>query len=269
MFSVLISIYRKEHPDYLRQSLNSIFSQTLLPTEVILVKDGALTPELDSVINEYESLHPCLKIIPLAQNMGLGHALNEGLRYCTYELVARMDTDDISKPDRFEKQVAFMETHPDIDICSAWIEEFENDTTTIFSIRKLPEKHKDIALYAMSRSPINHPVVMFKKSAVLKAGGYQHFPLLEDYYLWIRMLMNGCVFYNIPESLLFFRVSSNMFQRRGGWRYAMNEIRFQRLIHNMGFISSAQLVKNITIRLCVRIMPNRLRAFVYKKVLRK
>ena len=269
MFSVLLSLYVKEQPSYLIQSLDSLFSQTLLPSEIILVKDGPLTEELDTIVSDYERRYPILKVVALAQNQGLGRALNEGLKHCSYDLVARMDTDDIAKPNRFEKQVRVFNEHPEIDICSAWIDEFEGDLTHIISTRKLPETHNEIARYAQVRCPINHPVVMFRKKAVLEAGGYQHFPLFEDYYLWIRMLVNGAKFYNIQESLLYFRFSPAMFKRRGGWKYAMDELHFQSLLRQKKFISWSTYIKNVVIRLVTRLMPNRLRAFVYKKMLRK
>lgn len=170
--------------------------------------------------------YPYLKVLSLVTNRGLGKALNEGLKYCSHELVARMDTDDIAMPERFEKQLAVFKKYPDIDVVGAWINEFEDNVSNIKSVRKLPELPDDIRQFAKRRNPINHPVVMFRKSAVLAAGGYRHFPLFEDYYLWIRMLMNGAKFYNIQESLLYFRFSSEMFKRRGGWKYMINELHF-------------------------------------------
>lgn len=268
MFSVLLSLYSKESPSNLIQSLDSLFSQTLLPNEVVLMKDGPLTSELDNVVADYAARFPVLKVVALPQNQGLGRALNEGLRHCSYDLVARMDTDDVAKQERFQKQVEIFEKYPEIDVCSAWIDEFEEDTDKVISTRKLPERQKDIAVYAVSRNPVNHPVAMFKKSAVLAAGGYQHFPLFEDYYLWLRMLKNGAKFYNIQESLLYFRTSPDMFKRRGGWKYAMDELHFQTVMRKMGMISWKRLLLNEMIRFPIRIMPNVLRGLLYKKMLR-
>ncbi|HIT89751.1 MAG TPA: glycosyltransferase [Candidatus Merdenecus merdavium] len=267
-FSVLLSVYYKEQPDFLFQSLNSIFSQTLLPNEVVLVKDGSLFNELESVIDTYQKKYSNLKIISLSTNQGLGKALNEGLKYCSYDLVARMDTDDIAKSNRFEKQIKVFKEYPEMDICSSWIEEFEGVNDNVLSTRKLPEYHHAIIEYAKKRCPINHPVVMFRKSAVLKAGGYKHFPLFEDYYLWIRMLMNGAKFYNIQESLLYFRFSPEMFKRRGGWKYAMDELRFQRMMKQEHFISTFEFLRNVAIRFSTRIIPNSWRTLIYKKMLR-
>ena len=153
--SVLLSVYNKENPSYLAKSLDSIFSQTLFPTEVILVKDGPLNNELDSVIDLYVSQYPNLKVFSLLTNQGLGKALNEGLKHCSYDIVARMDTDDIAKPDRFEKQLAVFEKYSDIDVVGAWIDEFEDDISDVKSVRKLPELPDDIRQFAKRRNPIS------------------------------------------------------------------------------------------------------------------
>ena len=149
-----------------------------------------------------------------------------------------------------------------------WIDEFEGEVSNVLSMRKVPEQHENILRFAKGRCPVNHPVVMFRKSAVLKAGGYKHFPLFEDYYLWVRMLMNGARFYNIQESLLFFRFSPDMFRRRGGWRYAVTEVRLQTLFYKMGFIGFFSLLKNVCIRLVTRLLPNGLRSLLYKRLIR-
>lgn len=267
-FSVLLSLYIRESPAVLYQSLVSIFNQTLPPDEVVLVKDGPLTVELENVLEEFQLRFAVLKFVSLSQNRGLGEALNEGLKYCSYELIARMDTDDIAKPHRFQKQVEVFDKHQDIDVCSSWIEEFEGVTSNVTSTRKLPEEHHLILEYAKKRCPINHPAAMFRKSSVLKAGGYKHFPLFEDYYLWMRMLMNGAKFYNIQESLLYFRFSPEMFKRRGGWKYAMDELHFQQMMKQEHFISTFEFLRNVAIRFSTRIIPNSWRTFIYKKMLR-
>lgn len=269
MFSVLLSVYYNECPYFLRQSIDSLFYQSLQPAEVVLVKDGDLTPELDNVITECTAKYMHLRVVSLRQNQGLGKALNEGLKHCSYDLVARMDTDDIAKPDRFEKQIRAFQEHPELDVVGAWIDEFEETTSNIISTRKLPEVHDDICQFAKKRNPENHPVIMFRKQAVLAAGGYQHFPLFEDYYLWIRMLQNGAKFYNIQESLLYFRFSPAMFKRRGGLKYVTTELRFQNQLRNLGFITSSEYLYNVFIRVITRMMPNTLRAILYKKALRK
>lgn len=266
-FSVLLSLYFKEDPTYLRQSLESIFNQTLQPSEVVLVKDGELTPALENVINEFVEEQTTLKIVPLISNLGLGRALNEGLKYCTYDLVARMDTDDISRSDRFQRQVNFMMKHPEISVLSGWIEEFEGEISRVKTVRKLPETSEELFQYGKKRCPMNHPCVMYRKKDVLKAGGYRKFP--EDYYLWGYMLNAGYKFYNLQEPLLFFRFSSDMFKRRGGLKYALAEFRLQKEFLCIGYVNFNLFLRNITIRFIIRMMPNYLREFVYKRLLRK
>lgn len=267
MFSVLLSLYKKEDPASLRQSLDSVLSQTLMPDEIILMEDGPLTSELEEVVMDYVNRFAILKVIRLPQNRGLGKALNEGLKYCSYDLVARMDTDDISRQDRFEKQVQFMNEHKDIDVCSAWIDEFIDTIDNIVSTKKLPETNEEIVKYAKHRSPLNHPTVMFRKKAVLAVGGYSGFP--EDYCLWVKMIMNGAKMYNIQESLLYFRYSPDMIKRRGGWKYAKDDLKSQWQFFRMGFIGIGTFIYNIAIRITVRMLPNDFRNFVYKKLLRK
>ena len=267
-FSVLMSLYSKERPEFLRQSLDSVFNQTLPPDEVILVEDGPLTDELYQILNEYALSHPELRRVPLAENRGLGYALNEGLKYCSYDIVARMDSDDICKVSRFERQIRFMEENSDIDVCSSWIEEFEGDINNVLSIKKLPATHPEISQYIKKRNPINHPSSCFRKQAVIKSGGYLHFPLFEDWYLWARMFAGGYKFANIQEPLLSFRISKEMYRRRGGIRYALTNFKFQSKLHKLGIISFVQSLISGTVRGAVYIMPNSLRAFIYKNILR-
>ncbi|MBR1775009.1 MAG: glycosyltransferase [Bacteroidales bacterium] len=267
-FSVLMSVYYKEQSGFLCQALNSVFNQTLRTDEVVLVKDGPLTKELDDAIEKYQEQYPELKVIKLAKNGGLGKALNEGLKHCSFDIVARMDTDDISKPDRFEKQIKFLEQHPEIDVVSSWIDEFENNINNVKSTKKLPEKHTDIYKFGKKKCPVNHPTVVFRKHAVENVGSYLHFPLFEDYYLWVRLLQNGAKFYNIQESLLYFRLSPNMFKRRGGIKYGLDEIRLQNKFFSMGFINLPTYIYNVIIRFTTRIIPNKLRECIYLKLLR-
>lgn len=268
-FSVLMSLYFKEQADYLSQSLSSIFNQTVLPSEVILVLDGPISSDLQTIVKDFESRHEEIKVISLPINKGLGNALNEGLKHCTCEIVARMDTDDIAKQDRFEKQLAVFGRFPNVDVVSSWIDEFIGTVDNVISTRKLPEYQFELYRYAKRRCPVNHPAVMFKRDSVLFAGGYRHFPLFEDYHLWVRLLLNGSHFYNIQESLLFFRTSEDMYKRRGGLKHGLNEIKFQSLLCRMGFINPLRCITNIGIRFTTRIIPNRLREVIYQKLLRR
>jgi hypothetical protein len=180
-----------------------------------------------------------------------------------------MDSDDICYPDRFQKQIEFLTRNPTIDLVSSWIDEFIETSNNIICTRKLPEFHSKILAFAQKRCPVNHPVVVFKKSAVLKAGGYQHFPLFEDYYLWARMLMSGAKFHNLQESLLYFRTNPETYKRRGGFKHAMVEMRMQFRFRKIGLIDLPRMILNIFIRLTVRLFPNELRSFFYKRYLRR
>ena len=269
-YSVLMSVYHKEKPEYLKQAIESIQAQTLSTNDFVLVCDGPLNEQLDSVIaTKQQEMGESLNVVRLAKNGGLGNALNEGIKHCKNELVARMDSDDIAYPDRCEKQIAVFNTHSEVSICSGIVEEFTTDPNTVDTRRVLPETNAEIVEFAKKRNPENHPVIMFRKQAVLAAGGYQHFPLFEDYYLWIRMLQNGAKFYNIQESLLYFRFSPAMFKRRGGLKYVTTELRFQNQLRNLGFITSSEYLYNVFIRVITRMIPNTLRAILYKKALRK
>lgn len=268
-FSVLMSVYYKENSEYLDAALNSIFKQTVVPSEIVIVKDGKLTNELDTIIDLYQKKYSeQVKILSLPQNVGLGQALNRGLEVCTNELVARMDSDDISLSDRFEKQLTIFDQNPEIDVVGGWINEFIDDPKELVSIRKLPEHQKDILKYSKKRSPLNHVTVMFRKTAVLKVGSYQHFPLMEDYYLWVRMLKNGAIFYNIQEALVLVRSSNGMYNRRGGISYTRVESRFFKYLYEIHYINFFLLIENICIRFVVRIIPNQIRKQIYLKVLR-
>lgn len=265
-FSVLLSIYYKESPLHLIEALDSIFNQTVLPAEVILVKDGPLIAELDNIIDKYQQENSIFKVVALPKNRGLGYALNEGLKHCSYSWVARMDTDDICFPDRFEKQLEVIKLYPEFSFIGTLTAEFRDNINKIITYRKLPEKHQDILKYAKQRCPLNHPTVMYKKEAVLDLGGYNEFP--EDYHLWVRALMRGYKFYNIQMPLLYFRTSLDTIRRRGGFAYAKVEIMHQREFQKIGFLSKRELLCNCTIRIFVRIIPVKIRKWIYFSLLR-
>lgn len=267
-FSVLMSIYKAEKPSYLTMSLNSVLNQTLQASEIIIVEDGPLTTDLYAILDEFESKNPIIRRLRLSENHGLGYALCEGLKYCRYELVARMDTDDICKPNRFEVQVEFMEKNHEVDVLGTWIDEFFDVKENIVSIRKVPEGSKGLYEFGKKRNPMNHPTVMFRKSSVLKAGSYQTCMLLEDYYLWVKMLKMGMVFYNIQESLLYFRLSHDIYKRRGGLKYAITEVKFQIELHKIGYLTIFETIRNIASRFFVRVMPVCIRRRIYRRLLR-
>lgn len=269
-YSVLMSVYCKEKAEFLSASMDSIWTQTVKTDDFILVCDGPLTDELDNVIVDMEARYPnSLRVIRLKDNGGLGNALNMGIKYCSHDLVARMDSDDISRPDRCEKQLMVFKTHPDISLVSGIVEEFSDHPYYVDTRRVLPELNEQIIEFAKKRNPFNHPCIMYKKSAVEAAGGYKDFYLLEDYYLWIRMLLNGSKGYNLQEPLLWMRAGSDLYKRRSGWKYAMSQIKLFLYMRDKKFISPFQCINSITLRVGASLAPNWLRKIIFTKVLRK
>lgn len=264
-FSVLMSLYYKEQPVWFDRSMQSIWDdQTIKPNEIVLVKDGPLSNELNNIVNNWQNkLGNILKVIELKSNVGLGNALNIGLKHCSYNLVARMDTDDMSVADRFKSQISAFSSF-DIDICSSWVSEFDGSDNNITGVRKLPELHADIVNFAKIRCPINHPAVMYKKSAVLAAGSYKDMRWFEDYYLWARMIQDGARFYNIQQPLVHMRAGINQLSRRSGFDYAYREYLFLKELKSIGFLSTTEFVKMAVVRVPLRLLPKPLLKMVYK-----
>lgn len=268
-YSVLMSVYYKEKPEFLKQAIESIQSQTLPTDDFVLVCDGPLNEELDAVIAvKQQEMGTSLNVVRLAKNGGLGNALNEGLKHCKNELVARMDSDDIAYPDRCEKQLAAFDTHSEVSICSGIVEEFTTNPQVVDARRVPPETNEEIIEFAKKRNPFNHPCVMYKKIAVEEVGSYQDFYLLEDYYLWLRMLMAGYQGYNIQEPLLHMRAGSDMYKRRAGWKYAKTQINLFKYMRNQGFIGNVEYIKSCIMRSGSALAPNWLRKLMFEKVLR-
>lgn len=267
-FSVLLSVYHKEHPDFLKLALESIWDkQTLKPLEIVIVKDGPLTPELDSEIDSFSAKAP-VKIVALEKNMGLGYALNEGLKHCSNEWVARMDSDDISFPERFEKQVNFLNLNPDIMLLSSNIMEFHTTTVNPSGERRVPATDLAIRAFAKKRNPMNHMAIIYNKQAVLDAGNYLPFTGYEDYFLWVRMLINGCKASNLQECLVYARTGNNMIARRQGLIFFKEELKLQRKFNEIGFTNRGVMVQNLFLRAMPRLMPVVILRGIYK-LLRK
>lgn len=267
-YSVLMSVYYKEKAEFLYESINSIVNQTVPTDDFVLVCDGPLGDELNKVIADFQSGYDYFNVIRLEKNGGLGNALNIGIKHCKNELVARMDSDDISRPDRCEKQLRVFDNNPEISIVSGIIEEFTISPDTPDNRRVPPETQEEITDFAKKRNPFNHPAVMYKKSAVENAGGYKDFFLLEDYYLWIRMLLAGYKGYNIQEPILWMRAGSDLYKRRSGLKYAVSQKALFKFMKDNKFISSKQYLINIVVRGISSLVPNFLREFLFKKMVR-
>lgn len=218
-YSVLMSVYAKDNSRYLRQAIESMLNQTAAPEQFVLVKDGSLPEETEVVINEYVKLWPQLfTIVALEENGGLGRALDEGLKFCRNELVARMDADDISLPGRCEKELALFRKNSELAICGCNIDEFYDEPENVHTVRRVPSEYSDIKRFMRRRQPFNHPTVMFKKSEVIRCGGYGKIPRKEDFDLFSRMLMQGCYAQNIDESLYLYRTGADNYKRRKSWK---------------------------------------------------
>ena len=270
-FSVLISAYHTEIPANLERALKSIWDdQILKPDEIVLVKDGQLTKDLDFLIEVWSKrLHDIIKVIELEKNVGLGNALGIGIKECKHDVIARMDTDDISLPHRFLTQISYLQKNKNIQLLGAHISEFEFSETNILRSRQVPLTHENILRKSKFSNPFNHPVVVYRKTAVLNAGGPMNFTDFDDYFLWIRMLMNGYKTANIDDVLLLMRTGNGLIKRRSGLKYANQEWKFQNKLLKIGFINYFVFGLNLIRRIPIRLFPSRIIKIVYKLILRK
>jgi glycosyltransferase involved in cell wall biosynthesis len=269
-FSVLLSVYVNEKPIFLIESLNSILkTQSILPKQVVIVKDGLLNKELDEVlISFYDSFSSILDIVGYSENQGLGYALNYGLKYCKYEIVFRMDTDDICVPNRFEKQLQIFNEQKDIVLLGGLIEEFNNTPGDLKQIRNVPISPNQIEANKYTRSPFSHMTVAFKKNIILELGGYRDMPGYEDHYLWLRVL-KSYKGYNIPEILVHARVGNDFIGRRHGLKFFKKEIYFQKTLLFEGLQNLFYFNKHLIVRALPKLFPKFFLKLIYKFILRK
>lgn len=269
-YSVLMSIYTQEDPSFFKLSIESMLRQTLKPEEIVIVKDGKLTKQLNAVVEYYCGLEPNLfTIVELENNVGLGLALNEGLKKCRNELVARMDTDDISLPNRCEILVNEFEKNKELCIVGSYVDEFITDTKKVISSRIVPLDHSEILQYSRRRNPFTHPSVMYKKSKVLELGGYRDFRRNQDLELFVRMLNNGCLSKNVDKSLLLFRANQENLKRRKSWQKCSSYIKLIYLFWRNGYSKLSDVIIIATSQVIVFIMPVKLFSWLSKKMLRK
>lgn len=268
-YSVLMSVYYKEKPEFLKLSMESVFSQTYSPDDFVLVCDGKLTKELEEVIAYYKNKYPnILQVLKYEENKGLGYALNYGLAHCKNEIVLRMDSDDISKNERAKIQIERF-INDKVDISSSGIELFENETDQIIGRRILPCDRKNIIKFSKTRSPFNHPSVIFKKSSVQKVGGYQTLLFKEDYYLWIRMIQGGCQFNNYSDSLVYMRINPETFYKR------KNKIAFKsskwlnKYMLKTKYIGLPTYFKNQLVYFLRQYLPSKISSYITKKCWKK
>lgn len=285
--SVLMSVYAKERPEYFKAALESVINQSLQPDEILIIKDGPLTTELEQVIQDAETKlgqacnagKPVLRTYQFTENVKLGRALAKGVELCQNELIARMDTDDIACPDRLEKQYAYMASHKEVAALGGYMEEFcdakqnvENVSDTvgqIVDIKTMPAGTEAVRSYARYRNPLNHMTVMLRRSAILEVGNYRHYPFLEDYDLWGRVLAAGYTIDNLPEVLVRARVGNELYGRRGGWDYCKRYLGLRKEQHRLGLTNGIEWLIACAITIAVTIIPSGARKQVYQKILRK
>ena len=268
-FSVSISVYEKDNPQYFNIAMESVFNQTVKPSEVVLVVDGPVPEAISRIIQTITDRYKNLRVFYLEENMGHGVSRRTGLANCSHELVAIMDSDDICTPDRFEKELQCFEDDQDLSVVGGYIWEFEDTRDNIIGVREVPLEDQDIKQYLKSRCPFNQVSVMFKKSHAENVGGFLDWHCEEDYFLWIRMLLAECKFKNLPENLVFVRMNNESYARRGGLRYFKSEAALQTYMYKNGVISLLRLLINVSIRLVVQVLiPSGLRKWLFKKCFR-
>ena len=269
-FSVLMPVYFKDDSKFLKLAFESIVNQTLIPNEIVIVEDGILTDELNQVLDSCEKKYSdkiSIKRIKLEINKGLGVALSIGVENCSNELIARMDSDDISIKDRFESQVKFMLENSEFSVCGGEIAEFIEEGN-ILRIKKMPISYDDIYTYGKYRNPLNHMTVMFRKKDILEVGNYKHFLGLEDYYLWSRLLASGKKATNLPQVLVNARIDRNFSGRRGGLKYFKRYLKLRKLQKEIGFLNNIEMLKGIILCAGITLVPNSFRNLIYK-IIRK
>lgn len=268
-FSALICVYGKDNPEWFRTAVDSILSQTRKPDEVVLVVDGPVPAQLDAVILKYKE-NPLFSVIRLEMNQGHGEARRIGLENCSYELVALMDADDISREDRFEKQLNIFQLDPELAVVGGNITEFVGSPDNLVGARVVFATDSEIKADMKKRCPMNQVTVMFRRNEIERVGGYIDWFCEEDYYLWLRLYLDGAKFANIPEYLVNVRVSKEMYRRRGGIHYFLSEAKLQKFMLDNHVIGIGTYIVNMGKRLVVQLLlPNRLRGWVFQRFARK
>ena len=268
-YSVLMTVYKKDNPDFFSLALKSMIDQTYKPNEIVLVKDGPVTEKIQKVIDDYINMEVPIVQVQLKKNVGLGLALNEGLKKIKNELIARMDSDDYSLPDRCEVQVKAFEKRPSLDIVGCPVKEFVGKINNIVGERKVPLSKKDIYKFAKKRDPFNHPTVMYRKSAIEAVGGYSNYRKNQDTDLWIKMLSNKVDCINIPNPLLLFRFDEDTYKKRKSWVNTKILIEIRYKAWKSGFNTLGEFLTISIAQLGMFILPVGFQRFIYRRILRR
>ena len=268
--SVLMSVYKNDKPAYIIEAVESIINQTLPPKQIVLVVDGPVGEDVTKVLNDLNEKYEILELYPLEHNVGLGRAMKYGSEKCKYEFIARMDSDDISLPDRFEKQMKCFENDAELSMVGTNGQEFFETLDNLANIKSVPETHEEIVEFMKGRCPFCHNAVIMKKQILLDAGGYQDWFYAEDWYLWIRMYLAGAKFYNIQENLVLIRINYDTYERRGGikmYKSIKNLLKYMKKHKIIGF---AKCLKETIKRFIGHVLvPKKLKKKLYMKFMRK
>ena len=268
-YTVCLSVYKNDCPKYFLAAIRSVAQQTIMPYEIILTIDGPISSELEESIVLFQKEYPSLRIIRFLDNKGHAAARQAAIEAAKTDLIAIMDSDDISISNRMELELQYLQQHPEVDIVGGQIEEFIENESNIVGTRVVPLQDGNIKKYLKKRCPMNLVTVFFKKDAIQRVGGFVDWYCEEDYYLWIRMAEAGCVFANIDKTLVFVRVGNEMYQRRGGWKYFKSEEKIQRYMFVHKLIRFHTYLYNTIIRFILQVlMPNKLRGFIFQKFAR-
>lgn len=267
-YSVLTTLYSKEKPEFLRQCLDSMLNQTVPPSEYVIVKDGPLTDELEAVLREYQEKSPVFKIVGLDVNSGCGPASIAGMDACTYEYVARIDSDDISLPNRCELEIEALDKEPDLAVIGSDLYEFEDDSSVITAIKKMPTEPEDIYIFGKRRNPFNHSTVMMRKSIVQEKGGYAPLRRSLDLELFTKLLMKGCKCRNIGEPLVLFRTGSARVKRKKNWTNLKCDLEVYKRNYKGKYISLVDYCYVVLRQVVFFIMPSGLAGTLYTKIYR-
>lgn len=267
-YSIVMSVYGQDRPEWFEQALQSLLDQTVASSDIVIVADGPLTPQLDAVLHQYVN-GKTISLIRLRINQGLGNALNVGIKQAKNELIGRMDSDDIAAPNRFELQIAEFCQNPQLDILGGQIAEFVDSIDKIVAYRKVPTTHHQIQQFARRRSPFNHPTVMFRKSTIQRLGGYDASAIrIEDYDLWLRALANGATCANIDAVLLYYRSTTDAMKRRKTFTSLKNHVKARARFYSKKYISLPDLVYGVVTQTVLFVLPAKLTTAIFKKVVR-
>lgn len=267
-FSVLMAVYRGDDAGFLRRALQSVtVDQELKPDQIVIVRDGPVPQDLARILSQADGITDGIPVdvIPLRENGGLARALQEGLKHCRHDIVARADADDICLPHRFAIQIPLMK---DLDLLGAGIAEFHTDEDAPGLVRRLPASAAEIERVLPLRDPFNHPSVVFRASAVEAAGGYDDLTKMEDYWLFARMVHGGARVANVPDVLVLYRVGAGAYSRRGGWDMVKAEMNLQRAMLSAGITSPLQAMRNLVVRGGYRLIPPGIKKVMYRTAMK-